>query len=170
MSDRNPSMPPSPVQVLEAVKKLSEQYEANSAANRALTREVGRRKRETRWIALGVSIVVAITIATGLAIRHGDLQREKQRREMLATQILSQRDNLIAGCERGNDQRRTLAEIVSRAVQPSSVPPTAIDPELLAFLEQSRERTIRLRGELLALPGVQIVDCQAAFPIPPVAE
>lgn len=169
MSDRNPSIPPSPEQVLEAVKKLSEQYEANSAANRALAREVGRRKRETRWIALGVTIVVAIAIATGLAMRHGDLQREKDRREVLATQILTQRDNLIAGCERGNDGRRTDRETIEIAIADLPIPPRAT-PEEVEVIEERNVRAKALRERLLARPGLQLIDCPAAYPIPAVAE
>lgn len=157
---------PSPAQVLEAVKMLSSQYELNSEANLELAREVARRKRETRWVALGVLIVVAIVVATGFIIRHHDRAAEKDRREVLASQIFTQRESQVLGCERANEGRRTLAEVISRSIQPSSISPTVTDPDLLALLEQSRERTLALRAELLSLPGVQIVDCQAAHPPP----
>jgi cytoskeletal protein RodZ len=157
---------PSTEQVLEAVKKLSEQYESNSSANRALAKEVGRRKRETRWVALGVLLVVAIVVAVMFVVRHHDRAAERDKREVLAAQVMTQRESLIAGCERGNEQRRTLAEVIARAIRPSETPTTATDPEILAILEQSRQRTLQLRAELLALPGVQIINCQNAYPEP----
>ena len=169
MSDRNPTMPPSPGQVLEAVKKLSEQYEQNSSANRELARGVGRRKRETRWIALGVVVVIAIAIAAGLVIRHNDLQREKQRREFLATQIFTQRDSLVAGCERGNEGRRTDRETIEIAIADLPIPANASEEEVERITERNAAAKA-LRDRLLARPGLQLVDCQAAYPIPSVAK
>jgi type VI protein secretion system component VasK len=154
------------VQVMETVKLLSSQIEDSAQANRDLADEFSARRSEARWIALAILVVITIITVGAWIFRVTDNRREHERREHLAQQIFTQREGQVQGCERGNEQRRTLAEVISRSVQPSTAPITSTDPELRALLEQARERTIALRKELLSLPGVQAIDCQAAYPLP----
>lgn len=156
---------PSPAQVLEAVKMLSSQYEKNSEANRALAREVARRKRETRFVALAVVLVVAVAIAAWLVVRHHDRSAEQDRRERLASQIFTQRESQVAGCERGNESRRADRETIEIALAPTEIP-DGLSPELEALYRDAQERQAQKREQLLSRPGVQIIDCQAAHPPP----
>ncbi len=157
--------PPSPRQVLEAVKLLSQQYESNADENRRLSEEFARRSREGRWFALILSIVVAVCICAAYVIRHIDQGREADRRAALKAQLFTQRESQVQGCEWGNDQRVTLAEIINKSVVPQAVPPS-LPPELVDLFLAGQVRTTALRAELLSLPGVQIIDCQAAYPLP----
>ena len=154
---------PSPAQVLEAVKMLSSQYEQNAEANRELAREVARRKRETRWVALGVVVVVTIAVCAWLVVRHHDRSAEKEKRDRLASQIFTQRESQVQGCERGNESRRTDRETIEIAMAPVPIPDN-LPPELVDLYRDAQERQARKREELLARPGVQIIDCQAAYP------
>lgn len=157
--------PPSPRQVLEAVKLLSQQYESNAEENRRLSEEFARRSREGRWFALILSLVVAVCVCAAYVMRHVDQGREADRRAALKAQIFTQRESQVQGCERGNDQRVTLAEIINKAIVPQPAPPN-LPPEFVDLYLAGQARTVALRAELLALPGVQIVDCQAAYPRP----
>lgn len=155
---------PTAAQVMEEIKKLSGEIEDSAKVNRSLATEFDRRRSEARWIALGILIVITIITVGGWILRVTDNRREKDRREQLAHQIFTQRESQVQGCERGNDQRITLAQVISRAIQPSP-PITTSDSDLQALLDQSRERALALRAELLSLPGVQVIDCQAAYPL-----
>lgn len=154
---------PSPAQVIEAVRRLSEQYEQSAEANRELAREVGRRKRETRWVALAVVLVVTIAVCAWLIVRHHDRSAEKEKRDRLASQIFTQRESQVQGCERGNESRRTDRETIEIALAPTPIP-DGLPPELLDLFRDSQERQAAKKAELLARPGVQIIDCQAAYP------
>ena len=156
---------PSPAQVIEAVKMLSSQYEKNSEANRALAREVARRKRETRWVALAVVLVVSVAVCSWLVVRHNDRRAEAERRERLASQIFTQRESQVAGCERGNEGRKTDRETIEIAIADLPIPANAT-PEEIEALKERNASAKKLRDRLLSRPGLQIVDCQAAHPLP----
>ena len=149
-------------ELTDAIEEMTDAIAEQSKAIFTLEKKVDRQNErlaefvpKSRFRAAVASLLISGLLVFGFAV----WAREERQRE-----FAKERTNLIAGCERNNDQRRTLAEVISRAVRPSSVPPTATDPELLALIEEGRQRTIALRSELLALPGVQIVDCEAAFP------
>lgn len=159
---------PSPFQVLEAVKLLSQQYEQNAQANRDLAEEFKRRKREARWIALGILIIIVGVCATAFIIRHADRRIESDRRRALAEQIFTQRESQVQGCDRGNDQRITLAQIITESYAPG--PAVAVPPGFEQLIAESAARAAAKRDYLLSLPGVQVVDCQAAYPLPKVGK
>jgi 4-amino-4-deoxy-L-arabinose transferase-like glycosyltransferase len=157
---------PVPERLLEAVTKLQADYAAAAAANHELAQEFARRKREFRWVALCVVLLVAVVTCALMVMRHFDRAEEERRREALAGQLLTQRQNLVDGCERGNDARRSLAQVIITSFQPG--PPIALPPGyegLQTVLDQSAAQSAAKREALLALPGLQIVDCQAAFPV-----
>ncbi len=159
---------PSPAQVLEAVKMLSHQYEENAQANRDLADEFKRRKREARWIGLGLAVVVAVVTCAGFIVRHIDQGREADRRQDLADQIFTQRESQVQGCERGNDQRITLAQIIRQSYEPG--PPIVVPPGFEQLVAESAARSAAKRDALLALPGVQVIDCQSAYPLPKIGK
>lgn len=160
------SDPPTPSELLEAVRGLAVQYETSASATENLTAEVGRRKRETRWVALTVCVIVAIVSTGAGVIRNQDNKREADRRAVLAAQIFTQRESQVQGCQRGNDQRATLRRVITESYEPST-PLTSIPPEFAELVAESAKRAIAKRDSLLSLPGVQPVDCAAAFPPPP---
>ncbi len=160
--------PPSPTQVLEAVKLLSAQYEENAQANRDLADEFKRRKREARWIALGILIVIVGVCATAFIIRHADRRIEADRRRDLADQIFTQRESQVQGCERGNDQRITLAQVIAQSYDPG--PALSVPPGFEQLVADAAARSAAKRDALLSLPGVQVVDCQGAYPPPKIGK
>lgn len=119
-----------------------------------LPRDVARTR--ARWAIAILAIAFIVVQLIGLAFRHQDHAAVERQAE-------SDRTNLIAGCGRSNDQRLTLRQVIEKAIviQPA---PADLPPDLAELFRQSQERAARLRADLLALPGVQPVDCQAAFP------
>lgn len=156
-----------PERLLEAVRQLQADYVAHTKATQALRDEFARRKRETRWIALGVVVFVTVVACALMVIRHYDRAEESRRRADLASQILTQREDLVAGCERGNDSRKLVAQVIITSFEEGT--PIVLPPgyeALQSVLDQSSDRSAAKRDALLSLPGVQITDCQAAYPLP----
>jgi hypothetical protein len=122
-----------------------------------LPRETARRQvQRMRWVLAGMSLAVIFVGLLGVAFRAQD-------RASAHRQATSDRANLVAGCMRSNDQRATLREVIEKAIVMQAAP-AGLSPDLAELFRQSQERTAKLRADLLALPGVQPVDCQAAFP------
>lgn len=159
---------PSAQEVLQAVRTLSAKYEESAQANRDLADEFGRRKRETRWVALAIVLVVCIAICSWLVVRSNDQRVEGERRQNLANQLYNQRESQRDGCERQNEVRLTLVSVITIAVGAPGPPPEGLSPELMELYRQSQERSAQLRHQLLSLPGVQVVDCLAIYPPLPV--
>jgi signal transduction histidine kinase len=138
-----------------------------AAVERKLPEFVPRRR--FRWVIAAVVLAVLVAVALVLVFRVRDADEAERRRAQLVLDQEQDRQNLIRGCERANDQRATLRQIIETAIVPSTTPPN-VDPQLAELIRQGQERTARLRAELLALPGVQPVDCAAAFPVTPSKE
>lgn len=156
-----------PERLLEAVRQLQADYVTSTRANHELAEEFARRKREFRWVALGVVLLVAIVTCALMVMRHYDRAEEARRREALAGRLLTQRENSIDGCERGNDARRSLTQVIITSFQPG--PPITLPAGyegLQSVLDQSAAQSAAKRDTLLAQPGLQIIDCRAAFPAP----
>lgn len=150
--------------LLEAVQELSTKYDASAKANSAMATEFNRRKRETRWIAIGVVVVVVIAVCSWLVVRRNDQRTEAERRQHLADQVFSQRESQREGCERQNEVRLTLVSVITIAVGVPAPVPEGLPPALLDLYRQGQERSAQLRQQLLSLPGVQVVDCLAIYP------
>ncbi len=156
---------PTMTELLAAVQDLATKYQKSTQETQKVLREVQRRRRDT-WIVGGLGVLIVAIITTGgLVLRRNDQHVESERRDHLAAQIFTQRTSLVQGCERGNDQRLTLAQIITIAVTPQPIPPD-LTPDLQDLYRQGQDRVLALRAKLLSLPGVQVVDCQAAFPPP----
>lgn len=155
-----------PERLLGAVRQLQADYVKHTQATETLAEEFRRRKSETRWFALGVVVFVTVVVCALMVMRHYDRAEESRRRTEVASQILTQRENLIAGCERGNDQRQLLAQVIVTSFEEG--PPITLPPgyeALQSVLDQSADRAAAKRDRLLSLPGVQIINCQAAYPL-----
>lgn len=109
--------------------------------------------------------VIALTIGLGLKFRADDRAQRERDRAAATMEAVRKRDELVRGCQRGNDQRDTLRQVIEVAYEPSPIP-AGISAELRALLVQSQERAAARRDELLSLPGVQPVDCEKAYPPP----
>lgn len=136
-------------------ERIGTQNELIAKQNEQLTNFVPR----SQWRATIAAFVLIIALAVYVGWRfrqsdHADVTR----------QATSDRVNLVAGCGRSNDQRATLRQVIEKAIviQPA---PADLPPDLAELFRQSQERAAKLRADLLALPGVQPVDCQAAFPL-----
>lgn len=157
-------MPESVAELAKAVRGLSEEYKETAEAMREVGREMDRRLRVQRlWMAT-LAAVVLLAIIVGFGFRQQDRSAEDERAASVAREAVFQRKNLVQGCERANDQRATLREVINLSVRTMPVP-EGLDPDLVPLFEQGQARTAALRDRLLALPGVQPVDCQAAYPV-----
>ena len=154
---------PEVVSLVDAITGLTNAYEDSTEKIGEVERECRRRFRVQRLWLVVLGAVVAMAILVSVGFRLQDQARERDRLASEARSAVDQRATFLQGCERSNDQRRTLAQIVEKSVVPQPAPAN-LPPELLDLYRQGQERTAALRAELLSLPGVQIVDCQAVFP------
>jgi hypothetical protein len=126
-----------------------------------LPRDVARAKAKAiAWIG---AVTVALVLALVLVFHAQGNQRIQDQRTQTAKIEASTRSNLLAGCERSNDQRDTLRQVIDKAVVSTPAPPD-LPPDIKALYDQGQARVTALRSELLSLPGVQQVDCAKAFP------
>lgn len=173
MSDQNPA---AITDLLTAVQHLTESYEENTDEMRAVRIEMDARfalyvpkseaeARETRIkrALAGVLVVLIVMLGLGVEFRRQDQAREKDRRVALERESITQRQSLLQGCQRGNDTRVTLQQIITTAVADIPIPPDT-PPDLMEQYAQRNATLDILRARLLALPGVQAVDCAAAYP------
>lgn len=138
----------------EAVDTLRTDYDDNAKATRELADVFSRRLGWQRlWLGV-LALVLVVAVISGWQFREQEHRRQKD-----------QRTNLIQGCERGNDQRATLRQVIFTAYEPVPAP-DGLSPELAGLLRQSQERALARRDALLDLPGVKPVDCEAAYPFP----
>lgn len=154
--DERSALDASVASLADELKHLREEELPKFLPRDVARRQQQRQQRIIRW-GLGIgAVAVLCVVALVLAFRAQD-------RGSVERQATSDRVNLIAGCGRSNDQRATLRLVIEKAVviQPA---PADLPPDLAELFRQSQERAARLRADLLALPGVQPVDCQAAFP------
>lgn len=122
------------------------------------------------WVIAGMVVVILLVAAAGWVVRDRDATLQRERAAAIQREAEFNRQNAIAGCERGNDGRASLRRVIERAYAPTQYP-----PEVLAGLPQSlrdliaegQERQAALREEQLADPGIQHVDCQAQYPARP---
>lgn len=146
-----------------AVDALRKSYEENTRDVKAIGDIMDRRfGRQRLWI-LAVVAVVVLALLMSIGFRQADAERAKDRERTEHQREIDQRENLVAGCERGNDQRAALRRVIERGYAPSPIP-DGIAPELRELIEQSQERQAALRAEQLSDPGVQLVDCERAYP------
>lgn len=139
-------------ELLAAVEALRKDYATSTAETHELTRVLSRRLEWQRlWLGV-LALVLILAMASGWRFREQDRRR-----------VEDQRANLIQGCERGNDQRATLREVIAKSYEPSP-PPAGLSSELAALFVQSQDRAAIRRDSLLALPGVQPIDCSSAYP------
>lgn len=139
-------------ELLAAVNALREDYDRNAAAIHELVQLLNRKLAWQRlWLGV-LALVLAVALISGWQFRQGEHRR-----------VRDQRTNLIQGCERANDQRATLRDVIITAFEPTPAP-TGLSPELAELLRQSQERALVRRDALLNLPGVLPVDCDAAYP------
>lgn len=138
----------------ESVETLRKDYDDNAEATRELAELFSRRLGWQRlWLGV-VALLLAVAVISGWQFR----QQEHRR-------VDDQRANLIQGCERGNDQRATLRGVIDRAYSVNPDPlPDGLPPGLVELYNQSQVRAAARREEQLADPGVQPVDCAAAYP------
>lgn len=110
-----------------------------------------------------IVFVVGVALVLGLSFRAQDRRdsRERIRQETREKEV--ERSNLLAGCGRANDQRAWGRRLIERAYVPLPVP-DGLSAELRDLYVQSQERQAAQRAEQLADPGVQVVNCEAAFP------
>jgi hypothetical protein len=120
-------------------------------------------KRRFRWVIAAVVLVLVAALAIGLLFRIRDADEEHKRRAFLVSAQEQDRQSSIRGCERNNDLRATLREVIEDAYAPSPVP-SGLSPELRDLIIQSQERAAVKRDEQLSKPGIQPVNCQAQFP------
>lgn len=120
-------------------------------------------KRRFWWAIAVVVLAIIAAVVLVLVFRERDADEARRRRAQLELDSEQDRQNLLRGCERANDQRATLREIINLALSQSTMPP-GLSPELQAIYRDAQARTLVKRDELLALPGVQPVDCSAQFP------
>lgn len=112
----------------------------------------------------GVAVLLALWAAYSV-IDAREATRQREEREAAATaQAEYERDNLVRGCERANDQRATLREVITLAIGSPTVIPPGLDADIEQIIRDGQARAAELKVRLLALPGVQPVDCQSAFP------
>lgn len=126
-------------------------------------------KRRYWWTIVGVVLAILAAIILVLVFRERDADEERRRREQLELDQEQDRQNLLRGCERANDQRAALRRVIERAYSPSPIP-EGLTAELRELILQSQERSASLRAEQLADPGVQPVDCAAQYPATPARE
>lgn len=139
-------------ELLAAVNALREDYDRHAEATHELIQLLDRKLAWQRlWLGV-LALVLAVAVVGGWRFHEQDQRRAKD-----------QRANLIQGCQRGNDQRATLREVIAGAYEPTPAPP-GLSPELTSLIRQSQERALVRRDALLSLPGVQPVDCEAAYP------
>lgn len=134
------------------VGALRKDYEENAEATHDLAQLFSRRLGWQRLWLGALALLLAVAVISGWQFRAQEHRR-----------VRDQRANLIQGCERGNDQRATLREVIAGAYEPSPTP-DGLSPELADLLRQSQERALVRRDALLSLPGVLPVDCAAAYP------
>ncbi len=120
-------------------------------------------KRRFRWAIAGVVAAIVAALVLLLVFRERDADEATRRRAQLVLDQEQDRQSFLRGCERANDQRATLREVINLALSSSTTPP-GLSPELAAIYRDAQARTLAKRDELLALPGVQPVDCAAQFP------
>ncbi len=149
--------------IARAVDSLRESYEANSKDVRDISEVMDRRFGRQRLWMFAMAGVLILALATGIGFRRADTKREIDRQEAETQREIDQRANLLAGCGRSNDQRAALRRVIERAYAPSPIP-DGLSAELRDLIIQSQDRSASLRAEQLADPGVQPIDCEAAFP------
>ncbi len=149
--------------IARAVDSLRQSYEANSKDVRDISAVMDRRFGRQRLWMLAIVAVLLLAVLTSVGFRRADANRENDRQRSEHQREIDQRENLVAGCERGNDQRAALRRVIERGYAPTPIP-DGIAPELRELIEQSQERVAALRAEQLADSGVQLVDCERAYP------
>lgn len=137
------------------VQEHSEKFEPRT--------EAAARARKMRLVATALGLVVVVVLALVIAFHAEDSKRVSHDKKEALAQAADTRSTLLAGCERSNDQRATLRQVIEKAVVASPAPPGLPD-DLQALYQQSQVRVAALRADLLGLPGVQPVNCETAFP------
>lgn len=145
----------------EQMKVQSELREELAGVKRALPTFVP--KRRFRWAIALIVLAGLAVLALVLLFRERDADEAQRRRAQLEHDQEQDRQNLLRGCERANDQRAALRRVIERAYTPSPVP-EGLTGELRDLILQSQERMAALRTEQLADPGVQPIDCAVQFP------
>lgn len=141
--------------------------EQNAELEQVNARQAGFVPRRHFWLAVAaLAGVILLALGVGWKFHDNDVKRRASDKAALVAENARKRDDLVRGCERSNDQRATLREVIEKAYGGSSLPPEAVPPQLAELLRQSQEAAQQRKAELLALPGVQPVNCAAAFPPP----
>lgn len=141
--------------------QIGELHETVEAQNAQLAHFVP--KRRFRWVVGVVGMVIAAAFVLGMAFRVRDDDEAERRRAGIVAAQEQDRQSSIRGCERSNDLRATLREVINLALTQTNIPP-GLSPEFAAVFRDAQVRTLAKRDELLALAGVQPIDCQAQFP------
>lgn len=142
-------------------QRIDDQNKLLAQQNEALAGFVP--KGRFRWALVVVGVVIALALAIIVLVRVQDRADVRRRdREAKAAEV-ADRDQRYAGCLRGNDLRATLRGVIDRAYAPSPAP-QGLPPELAELFAQSQARAAVQRQAQLADPGVQPVDCDAAYP------
>lgn len=152
-------------------KRLATGEETLKAVNRKLPTFI---TRTHFWIAVVALVaVIGLAIFVGWKFHDNDVTRRARERAALVAENIRKRDDLVRGCERSNDQRATLRQVIEKAYSGAGEPlvlPPDTPPDLAAILNvllaSGKDRSSMNKAELLALPGVQPVDCEKAFPPP----
>jgi hypothetical protein len=151
--------------VAAAINALRKSYDANTRDVQKISEAMNQRfGRQRLWMGV-LAAVVILALFVGWGFRKTDNGRERDRRQAEHQRIIDQRANLIAGCGRSNEARAALRRVIERAYTPSPIP-DGLPPDLRDLIVQSQERQASQRAEQLADPGVQPIDCEAAFPLP----
>lgn len=124
-------------------------------------------KRRFWWAVAAAVIVVVVLTFIGWKFREQDRAEAARRRDQLHAEAVGNRNQRLAGCERGNELRATLRGVIERAYTPGPIP-DGLSDELHALIVQSQERALVQRAIQLGADGVQPVDCEKAHP--PVAD
>lgn len=129
----------------------------------ATKQEVDEKEQWIRRILAGVIVALILAVVAWGVTRIQDSAREEDRREQLAADARQDRQNLLRGCERANDQRSTLRSVIENAYAPAPIP-DGLSKELTELIRQSQENAAARRDALLSLPGIQPINCEEAYP------
>lgn len=119
--------------------------------------------RRFRWTVVAVVVFMLILTGIGWKFRAQDQARARDKEQQEVVDAERDRQNLLAGCRRANDQRAWGRRLIERAYVPVTIP-DGVSTELRDLYVQGQERQAVQRAEQLADPGVQPIECEAAFP------
>lgn len=151
------------------VVDLAAEYHKNTGEVAEVAKQLAHTERHQRRIRALVGCLALCVLGIGVGgfqFHRQDVNYRKLRTAQIRADAERSRQNSVAGCERSNESRATLRDVINLAIG-SAPPPPNLSPELADLYRQSQARAESLRTGLLALPGVQPVDCAAAYPPPP---